>query len=421
MTGPRLTAGVGKSVIGLPPDVYPLDGFAGEHDNLHARAVLLDDGSQRVALVVVELTSIPEDAVRELREAAATAGRVAGGNTVVCASHTFSAPHLQAAGTGGRSDALLREAVRDAVVRSVTEARRTMRSARVGFGRGTCGVNVNRDVLTADGWWLGADESGVSDKSVGVVRIEDDGGQPLAILMNYAVQSSVMNESRTRTGERLVTSDLAGAACRHVEESYGDGAVALFLIGAAGDQAPFLTANRYVAHRGGAYTRADVHEAGHLLVDLLGERLGAEAVRVSEGIRCAATGGGLRVVNTSTTVHAQVAPARMQDLRPVRNYPFQPDGKAEVPIDAVRIGDIVLVGLRAELSSGTGLGIKEDSPFAGTVVMTMANGAAKYMADAASYDRSTYEAMNSRYARGSAEAVASKVGEILKELRGDDL
>jgi hypothetical protein len=46
----------------------------------------------------------------------------------------------------------------------------------------------------------------------------------------------------------------------------------------------------------------------------------------------------------------------------------------------------------------------------------MVNGGAKYMADAASYDRITYAAMNSRYARGSAETVANTVLALLSTL-----
>ena len=49
--------------------------------------------------------------------------------------------------------------------------------------------------------------------------------------------------------------------------------------------------------------------------------------------------------------------------------------------------------------------------------MTMVNGGAKYMTNAEGYDNITYEAMNSRYARGSAEIVASRFGAILNGLR----
>jgi neutral ceramidase len=44
----------------------------------------------------------------------------------------------------------------------------------------------------------------------------------------------------------------------------------------------------------------------------------------------------------------------------------------------------------------------------------MVNGAAKYMPDASAYDKITYEAMNSSYARGSAETLAAAILKALK-------
>jgi len=58
-------------------------------------------------------------------------------------------------------------------------------------------VNVNRDVLTADGWWLATGAAGPSDKSVGVTRFDDLSGNPIAVLVNYSVQCSVGAGSTT--------------------------------------------------------------------------------------------------------------------------------------------------------------------------------------------------------------------------------
>jgi hypothetical protein len=306
-------------------------------------------------------------------------------------------------------------ALADAVARASARAEQTMEPARIGFGRGTCHVNINRDVLTAEGWWLGANEHGVSDRSVAVVRIDDPRGDPIAILMNYAVQSSVMNESVTVEGERLVTSDLAGAAARYVEEQYGDETVALFLIGAAGDQGPYLSANRHTLEADRTWSRADVHESGHVLVDLLGERLGSEVVRVAEDLSCDSGEAVVRVIHDSVEVAAQRAPASFRDLKPATRYDFQPAGSATVPIAIMLIGDIALIGLQAELNAATGVDIKVRSPLDKTLVLTMVNGGSKYMADSASYERITYEAMNSRYAKGLAEIVSAR---ILRTLDG---
>ncbi|WP_427918745.1 hypothetical protein [Streptomyces sp. cg40] len=407
MTAP-CTAGAGRSEIGLSPEAFPVEGFTAGHDPLHARTLVLDDGLVRVALVALELTSVFDDLVDAVRDTVAEEAGVERGNVVVAASHTFSAPHVFPVAQAARSadhderrNELVRAAVLDAVLRSVSDARRTMRPARVGAGRGRCDVNVNRDVPTAGGWWLGADEAGPSDKTVQVVRVEEPDGRPVAIIVNHAVQSSVTLEARAPGGGRLVSADLAGAACRHVESRYGGGSVAFFLTGAAGDQAPRPAGDI------DAYAR----------VDLLGAQLGAEAVRVCETVRCTDARTPVRVVHDRVEVPAQVPPASMRDLRPSTDHPFRPDGTADVPLVVVRIGDIAIAGLQAELSSTTGTGVRERSPFAHTLVATMVNGAAKYMADVTGYDRITYEAMNSRYARGAAETVAARMDHLLTALR----
>lgn len=406
-----LLAGGGKSAIDV---AYPVEGFTGERDRLYARVTLLHAGAERVAIAVVDLTSVPGELVRSFQEIVGRAAAVGPANVLLCASHTFSAPHL--ALDDDPATERLRHSVGAALSRAASQAAAALRPARLGFGRGRSRVNVNRDVPTAEGWWLGANEGGITDQGVAVVRVEDEVGDPIAILLNYAVQSSVMNESLLAGGGKLVTADLAGAAVRHVEEQYGGRTVAMFLIGAAGDQAPYLTANRHTFDRQGNWARLDVHEAGHVLVDLLGERLGGEAVRVSEQVTCDEFWGELRVEHASVPVHAQTAPASLRELRPVRSYDFRPAGTGTVPIALLLLGDIALVGLQAELSSVTGLDIKARSPIARTVVATMVNGGAKYMADAASYDKITYAAMNSRYARGTAERVSAAILTLLAGL-----
>jgi hypothetical protein len=46
----------------------------------------------------------------------------------------------------------------------------------------------------------------------------------------------------------------------------------------------------------------------------------------------------------------------------------------------------------------------------------MVNGAAKYLPEAAAFDRFTYEAQSSRYAQGSAELLAAQVHSALERL-----
>ncbi|MEU4659434.1 hypothetical protein AB0G32_36825 [Streptomyces sp. NPDC023723] len=417
---PVLTAGAGRAAVGLPPGLLPVDGFTSVHDPLYVRVLVLDDGTTRLAVVVIDQTSVFDDQVERTR---AVLHRVCGVAPLAClvvASHTFSAPHVfppgGVQGPAAHRNGLLAAAVDDAVNRAATRAAATMRPARVGSGHGTCRVNVQRDVATAHGWWLGADDAGTTDDRVGVLRIDDTDGRAIAVLVNYAVQSSVLNGSRTRAGERQVSADLAGAAVRRIEQRHGDGAVALFLIGAAGDQAPYLTAVRASVDEHGEPRQTDAHDDAHLLVTLLGERLGDAALRAAGRIGTAPLTAPLRVAHHQVEVPAQKAPAGLHWLRPSTTYVFEPDGTTRAPVVLARIGDTVVAGTQAELTCRTGLAVRAASPWPDTWVVTMVNGAAKYMADESGYDRITYEAMNSRYGRGAAETVAARVTGLLRSL-----
>jgi hypothetical protein len=157
-----------------------------------------------------------------------------------------------------------------------------MKDALVGCATGFCDVNVNRDIDTDEGWWLGSSESGPSDKTVTVLRFETPQGEAIALLFSYAVQSSVMDGSQLSAGGRLVSADLAGAAARFLEQEYGGAVTALFSAGAAGDQAPALKARVQYTGKGGHIRVDDTHEQGFIVAEMLGRRLGIEVLHTAE-------------------------------------------------------------------------------------------------------------------------------------------
>ncbi|MER5438401.1 hypothetical protein [Streptomyces sp. NPDC002790] len=415
-TGSGLKVGAGKAAISIPPSLLPLDGFTTVHDDLHVRILLLENGAHRVALAVLDLTSISEEAITAIRTAITKASGVATDDIVVTVTHTFSAPHVQAADSSAGAARYIR-LITESASAAIAAAVKGLRPARVGHGTGKCDVNVNRDVLTNEGWWLGTGEAGPSDKSVRVTRFDDLDGKPVAVLTNYDVQSSVMMESVMANGDLPITADLAGATAAHVEEQYGDGVVGLFLVGACGDQSPAFRSKRYTIDKDKKWSQVDAADAGWILLTVQGERLGTEVVRVSETIRTAGGGGGstLRLVTGSATVDAVTGG---HPTAPAKKYTFTPNGTAKAPIWVLQVGDGVFVGVSPELSTDTALDIRKHSPFPHTNVMSMLEGGAKNMAEARSYARITYEAVDSSYAKGAAETVASRIGEILDSLRG---
>jgi neutral ceramidase len=413
----QLRAGAGKAEIELGPDLLPMQGFSAQRDPLQARVLVVEAGDRRAALAVVDLTSIFADEVAVMQGVVAEATGVPPANVLVVASHTFSAPHIMPAGrpfpgleseVEQRKNTLFKIRVESALKQAALTASH-LKPAKLGVGRGVSDINVNRDQHTPEGFWLGVDSAGPSDKTLSVVRIEDGDRHPIALLANYAVQPSVMDQAIISGGGKAVTSDLAGAAMRRVEGLYGEGTVALFLIGAAGDQAPILKARRAVPDKNGRLTTVDIGERGYLLVDLLGERLAQDIVRASERMAPPTDTTLVDVANGAVDLVAQERPKAFQDLKPSKTYAFTPTGPTTAPFTVLRLGAVAIVGVQVELSSETGRQIKAQSPFADTLVATMVNGAAKYMPDAAAYDKITYEAMNSSFARGSAETLVTEM------------
>ncbi|MBE7728732.1 hypothetical protein F1542_02940 [Komagataeibacter sp. FXV3] len=419
---PTFRAGSGRADIVFPPGQFPIDGFTGQHDPLAVRIVLLEDGTTRLAIVVVDLTSIFGDLITAIKAIVTDVAGIAAPNIIVSASHTFSAPHIFAAGqtppgTDIQANAAAWQAVIQSARQATTRAHASMQPARVGADVGTSRVSVNRDVQTPYGWWLGADDAGDTDPTVSVLRIDRLDGRPLAVMTNFAVQSSVMDGSVTSTGGRLMTADLAGAAMRYVEARYGPDTAALFMVGAAGDQAPYLQANRPVVNAGGRAGRMDIHDAGFAIVDVLGARLGAQVVDVAEKIR-ATDMPTLDIRRESIQVASQAFSPRMgRATGPVATFSYTAGPPVSLPVVLVRIGDLALVGVQPELAAALGARIRAHSPFAHTMVATMVDGGAKYMPDARSYDRHTYEARSSPFARGAGEDACARIAALLQQAR----
>jgi hypothetical protein len=408
-----LKVGAGKAAISIPDSLLPLDGFTTVHDDLYVRVLLLESSAQKVALVVLDLTSISEEAITDMRTAITAATGIAAADIVVTVTHNFSSPHVMSASQSTQEATWIQNLV-TAASAATASAVGGLRSARVGYGTGTADVNVNRNVDTADGWWLGTGEAGPSDKSVGVARFDDLDGNPIAVLMNYNVQSSVMMESVMDDGSLPITADLAGAAVAHVEAQYGAGVTAFFLVGACGDQQPAFKSYRYTIDKDRNWSMVDAHDAGWLLLTVQGERLGTEVVSVAQSIT-PSSDTTLNLLTSSVTVDT-VAQTQGQNAAPTTSHPFTVDGTAAAPLWTLRIGEGVLAGAEPELSTPTATTIKRQSPFQHTFVMSMFEGGAKNMADEWNYRHITYEALDSSYAPGSAEKLAKAFAKAIESV-----
>lgn len=416
----KLRVGAGRAVINLSDDLFPLENFIGIYDELCVRVLLIHNES-KVAIVSLELTSLPTNEIEQLQKIVGMAADLPSENVWICVTHTFSAPHIRSNKSlktelDHKKNNMLRNAIEDALRDASSKALSSLTEARVGFGDGYCLVNVNRDIPTSEGYWLGSNERGLSDKSVTVIRFENMDGNPIAALFSYGVQSSIMDGSSMMDGSRLITADLAGAASRYIEGEYGGNITAVFCLGAAGDQAPSYKAKSVELNKEGFLCEEDIKGEGFTLVKLLGKRLGVEVIRTFEKIKGISSEDSITMKKLMFNCPGQVIPNHISDIHPTKQYEYLPDGEHEVDIEAIKLGDIVLLGVKPELCCRTSMEIKEKSPFTQTLLVTMVNGGAKYMADEDSYSKITYESMNSFFAKGSAEILRDKALELLKKI-----
>jgi neutral ceramidase len=217
-----MRAGFGK--VELPvPDGVELVGYAnreggadGTHEPLHARALVLEAGAQRVALCSVDLCWVTEEVVAAARERLAAWSEIPRDGLFISATHTHSGPDDgDPACWPDGLDALIEAAVLQAYER--------LEPARVGAGWGMLhGHAVNRRRL----------EDPI-DPAVFVIRVDALDERPLGVYYGFGCHAVAMGPD-----SRLVSGDWPAIASRVLEAELGDGAVAVFGQGASGDVNP---------------------------------------------------------------------------------------------------------------------------------------------------------------------------------------
>ncbi len=405
-----LRAGAARVDITPPADAaLPMSGYASRtqgfksiHDNIYVRAIVVDDGSTQIALVAWELIFVPNAVWAETSQRIAREVGIRPENLLLAAVHDHGAPSLSGGSApAGAATVAYTKRVQDAAVEAVRQAKERLQPARFGAGAGTAYVNVNRrEFSSKQGWWLGFNENGPSDKTVAVLRFEDLTGKPIAFLINYPVHAVVMGPENLR-----ITGDLAGATSRFVEQHYlgqtrsrsdggprlrlspeeqsGGGVVALWTSGSAGDQNPVSMASG----------------EDFALVDALGRILGEAVVRVAGDINTSAEArvwGAQRVV-TCPGRRAERVPG------PRPEYRFTDSDPVNIRLGLLMIGRVALSGVSGEVLTPIALRLKQESPFTQTIMVTHANGSSGYIPDDASYEQVSYEITATRLKPGCAE------------------
>jgi neutral/alkaline ceramidase-like enzyme len=272
-------AAVAKADI-TPPPGLSMYGFldringnklsTGTLDPLYARVLVLEVGEKRLALVTLDLgRTFNEAELAQLRQEVRSAAGVS--HLIITASHTHSGPNILDVYPGDQAPAWETTAIKK-ITAAVLEACEHLVEARIGTGRGEVYIGYNRREIHPDGsvsmLWTNPRKQPTFpiDPTVLVMRIDNNEGRPLALLVNYACHPVVLGADNLQ-----YSADFVGIMANTVEAGFDNAPLCFYLQGGSGDINPYhattLLSDGAMAKR-----------------DWTGKELGNEVVRVAKTI-----------------------------------------------------------------------------------------------------------------------------------------
>ena len=404
---------VGAAKVDVTPSQgeLPKNSF-GVLDRLYARAIVIESGASTAALVTVDAGGVPTPIWEAVTRQVESELKIPVASVLLTATHTHSA-----GGQRGPDYA-------QKIVESVRLAKQRLAPARLGYGTGVSYINVNRHIIDrkTGRWWEGPNYDGPSDKTVAVLKFESLSGEPIAVYYNYAVHAVIAGQLDQVSG------DIPGAASRYVEDSFDDRIVAVWSSGAAGDQNPIYFQQTYdlreIRIKDYAKRGVDISNAmppggegldrknpavarlmnqQRQMVSSMGQFLGEEVLHVMRGIERMGTAAAVHGGFTTVTCPGR---ERTNQGRAGFEGTYKDGPPVEIRLGLLRLGDVVIGAVNAEVFNPIAQRLKQESPYKATMMATLTNGSARsgYIPDDESFGKYTFEVLSSRLKPGCAES-----------------
>jgi neutral ceramidase len=236
-----LYAGVCETNITPPPGVWMCGyafrptGSVGVHDELHARAVVFDNGETTVALLAMDLIGLDFDIVRQVREGIAKQTGIAPEAVMLNATHTHGGPNVATLNTMGERDPAYMDILTRKLIGITQQASGNMQPASLAYGRAPVQIGVNRrQTNRAKGQTIiGHNYAGPVAPYVDVLTVRDSRGIPFALLFCHACHGTTLGGDNL-----LTTADFCGYACDYIRGETGGEVMPFFLQGCAANINP---------------------------------------------------------------------------------------------------------------------------------------------------------------------------------------
>jgi hypothetical protein len=419
-----------KTVI-TPPVGTQLAGYAGRtdpstgvFDDLYAKALVLDDGENRLALVVCDLIGFGREMVAEIREAVTEQTGIPAEHTMITCTHTHCGPNIRDAGTEYVTG------LKSYIAGAASAAADRLVPAKIGVGVGKCYMASNRRHPDSPSgvYNLYRYPEGTMDPTVMVLRAEDLDGNILGAVTNYAAHPVGWGHR-----ELMISRDFPGFALSVLEKAWGPEAVAVFLQGCCGN----LNLNwKWDRPDLSPMPRRDFpEEVEPRLRELrrLGHMLGGESLNVAESIMDLTVEASLsgkrrdvvlpvrgdlpeKMAERVEAIREKLAAGETPDRRTA--YHDIAEGKTTITteVQVLRIGEHYVVGLPSEVFVEYQMEVRErvDAPF--TFVSELANDTISYVPTPAAYEEGGYEERSTFLAPEAGGTLVDAAVELSREL-----
>lgn len=417
----------GAAAVDISPKEFPVNmpgGFSanmadGVNDPLHSRAIVFDDGTTKLAVVVVDNLGVRAEVLAEAKSNAAARCGIPADKIMVCSTHTHSAPST-GGWEGDSPESAYRRLLVGGIAESVVRAHAALRPAAIGAG-----ARPLADEVFNRRWYLkpgkmplnpfgkmdevkmnpgtSADvldrPAGPTDPDVTVLDVQDaKTRRPLALFASY----SLHYVGATPRGK--VSADYYGEFARLMPTRVGGGAdfVAMMANGTSGDinNIPFLVTRpprepmeqiRIIAQKAADaawFARKDIAKhRGDVSLGMMEREITLNR-RVPDETQIANAKAVLAMTNAAERAKlpalAEVYARRVLKLA-------EGEATVTVPLQAARIGDFALCAIPFETFVEIGLDLKKRSPFARTAVIGIANGYNGYLPTPRQHQLGGYE------------------------------
>ncbi|QDU82797.1 Neutral ceramidase precursor [Polystyrenella longa] len=417
---------VGAYAMDITPENFPISSAGslrarmvkGVHDPLHARCLVVDNGSTAVAFAVCDHCMIPREIMDEAKSRIEKTVGIPAKNILISATHTHTGvtvtPVFEAEVDEPYCDFLT-----DKIVEGIAEAWERRQPAQVGYGSGHDATQVfNRRWFTTteytNPFGVTTDKAkmnpggnidalinpaGPIDPEIAFLSAQTPDGKPISVLANYSLHyvggipggllsADYYGEYATRLAGMLgADGEFVGIMSNGTS---GDINNINFRLGSTPRREPFeqiqIVAGSVASATKTAYEEVEYHSALPIDVRETEIELGVRKPTKEEVAQAKA------YIASQEDSYKAIEGVYANETVYLADFP----DSVKVKLQAIRIGDLAIVSTPCETFAETGIAIKDQSPFKQTFVMELANGYNGYLPTPKQHEWGGYETWRAR-------------------------